>query len=84
MADPTDWHRRQALQIAAQLPEETEDARLVLKYVEDLIGFFWPQPDPPAPPPAGDGDQAVVRFPGGSSSPSRRASSSGRPLDLPK
>jgi hypothetical protein len=80
--DPKSLHRRQALQIASQLPQEPEDAWAVLAYVEQLVSlFFEDPPDDPAPP---SGDQAVVRFPGGPSSPKRRARSTGRPSGLPK
>lgn len=83
VADPKrGWHRRQALQIASQLPEEPEDAWAVLGYVEQLVGFFFEEPPDPSPDPPDD--QAVVRFPGGPSSPRRRARSTGRPSDLPK
>lgn len=78
--DTKGWLRRQALQIASQLPEEPEDAWAVLGYVQQLVRFFS---DGPPRPPAG-GDQAVVRFPGGPSSPRRRARSRGKPSDLPK
>ena len=81
-ADPTNWRKRQALQIAAQLPEEPDDARAVLLLVEELMGLFI-DPKPPTPSDGAD-DQAVVRFPGGSSTPSRRANSSGNPSVLPK
>jgi hypothetical protein len=80
--DPKEgWHRRQALQIASQLPEEAEDAWAVLRLVEQLVGFFFEKPPEPPPEPGG---QAVLRFPGGPSSPRRRARSTGSPSDLPK
>jgi hypothetical protein len=34
------WHRRQAVQIAASLPENIEDARLVLKLTAELLNTF--------------------------------------------
>lgn len=82
--DPTDWHMRQALQIAAQLPAEPNDAWAILSCVEDLQRYLSGPPPMPAPP--GGGSDQVVRFPGGSrgTSPRRRASSSGRPSGLPK
>lgn len=80
---PTAWHRRQALQIASQLPEEPDDARAVLSCVEQLVTFFFERPPEPPEPPRG-GDQAVLRFPGGPSSPKRRARSTAKPPDLPK
>lgn len=82
------WHWRQALQIAGQFPEKANDAWLVLAYVERLVklGFDPPPTEfdpPPAAPEPGNGDQ-VVRFPGGTNSPSRRASSRGNASILPK
>ena len=81
MADDAGWHRKQALHIAAQLPENVEDAWAVLGYVEDLVQNFFEDPEQPPP----GGDQAVVRFPGGGpASPRRRARSRGKPAGLPK
>lgn len=74
------WHVQQALQIAAQLPGEPEEAFKILSLVEEILRFLYTPP----PPPAGGPDQAVVRFPGGSSSPSRRTNSSGNPSAFPK
>ena len=34
------WHRRHAIQIAAALPETTEDALLVLELARDLVEGF--------------------------------------------
>lgn len=34
------WHRRHAIQIVAQLPEKTEDARMVLDLARDLVDGF--------------------------------------------
>jgi hypothetical protein len=34
------WHRRQAIQIAASLPEDDDDARIVLKLVNELLNTF--------------------------------------------
>lgn len=82
------WHWRQALQIAGQFPEKADDAWLVLAYVEKLVklGFDPPPTEfdpPPTAPEPNDGGQ-VVRFPGGTNSPRRRASSSGSPSVLAK
>ena len=79
--DRTNWQKRQAQQLASQLPEEPVDAWAILSLVEQLQVFFW-GPRPTDPPPD-RGDQVVV-FPGGSNSPRRRASSMGRASDLPK
>ncbi len=44
------WLRRQAIQVAAQLPEKREDALRVLEYARDLVTEFLmktrPEPDP--------------------------------------
>lgn len=34
------WHRRLAIQIAAQLPDEPDDALEVLAYAEELVERF--------------------------------------------
>ena len=36
--------RRQAIQIAAQLPDDREDAKLVLAYAAELMGWLMPPP----------------------------------------
>jgi hypothetical protein len=43
-------YKRHAIQLAAQLPERQEDARIVLKYMTELVeGFLAPdQPRRPA------------------------------------
>lgn len=40
MPVPSAWHRRQALMLASQLPESTEDAQMVLRAVSELLGFI--------------------------------------------
>lgn len=40
MGMPLGWHRRHALAIAAQLPENTADALLVLQAVKELVDTF--------------------------------------------
>lgn len=37
---PEAWHRRQAIQIAAALPETNEDALLVLSLAKELVTGF--------------------------------------------
>jgi hypothetical protein len=82
VVDRTNWHKRQAQQLASQLPEEPADAWAILSFVEELQEFFWgPRPSGPTP---GDGGDQVVAFPGGSKRPNRRANSIGRPSALPK
>jgi hypothetical protein len=41
------WHRRHAIQIAAALPETTEDALLVLELARDLVEGFLAGNQPP-------------------------------------
>jgi hypothetical protein len=40
---PLGWHRRHALVMAGQLPENTEDARLVLIALHELVDNFLAQ-----------------------------------------
>jgi len=37
---PSSWHRRQAMVLAGQLPESTEDALLILQAVHELVSTF--------------------------------------------
>jgi hypothetical protein len=76
------WHWRQAMNIACQFPEKASDAWLVLDYVEKLLQLGFDPP--PALPPETISEGQLVRFPGGANSPSRRATSRGRPSVLPK
>lgn len=56
------WLRRQAVQIAAQLPENPDEAVAVLELARKLVeGFLMPQP-------ALDRPAAVVPFPASASS----------------
>lgn len=78
------WLRRHAVQIAAQLPEDRDEALAVLQYCRDLVVTFltpatgsYPQDD--------SADHArVIRLRASGTSPSLRASSNGRPSGLPK
>lgn len=40
MGTPMGWHRRQALTLVSQLPENTADALLVLDAARDLVENF--------------------------------------------
>ena len=40
MGMPSLWHRRQALMLAGQLPENPEDARMVILAVTELLETF--------------------------------------------
>lgn len=40
MAESHDWRRRTAIQIAAQLPDNPDDALVVLDYARELVGFL--------------------------------------------
>ncbi len=43
------WHRRHAIQIAAALPETTEDALIVLRLATGLVEGFLAGPEKPGP-----------------------------------
>lgn len=43
------WHRRRALMLASQLPENTRDALLVLRAVHTLINDFLLDEEPRKP-----------------------------------
>lgn len=44
------WHKRQAIQIAAALPETAEDALIVLELARELVeGFLYPAQRPETP-----------------------------------
>lgn len=43
MGMPLMWHRRHALLLASQLPDNPEDARLVVKAVAELLETFLAQ-----------------------------------------
>lgn len=79
MSRSKNWHHRLALQIAAQLPEDTDDQLEVLNCVHRIVGFLARRPRV-----ADNSGQTVLRFPGKSKTPRRRASSSGNPSGLPK
>jgi hypothetical protein len=40
MGVPQHWHRRQAIVLAGQLPDNTADALLVLQSLRELIDFM--------------------------------------------
>lgn len=40
MGMPQNWHRRQAMVVAGQLPENTADALLVLQAARELVETF--------------------------------------------
>ncbi|XIA66852.1 hypothetical protein ACFIOY_13710 [Bradyrhizobium sp. TZ2] len=40
------WHRRHAVMLASQLPEETEDALAVLRLATQLVTGFLAGPSP--------------------------------------
>ena len=76
------WHWRQALQIAAQIPEGKHDAWLVMGCIEQLLNVC--HRDPPPTPPTTSPEGQLLRFPRVSRTPRRRATSSGKPSGLPK
>ncbi|UQD96126.1 hypothetical protein [Bradyrhizobium japonicum] len=40
------WHRRHAVMLASQLPEETEDALIVLRLATQLVTGFLAEDEP--------------------------------------
>ena len=46
MSGKGDWRRRHAIQIAAQLPEDAEDALIVLECARELVEGFLARPLP--------------------------------------
>ena len=46
MERPSNWHRRQALMLASQLPEDVTDAKLIVEAVRELLETFMIE-DPP-------------------------------------
>jgi hypothetical protein len=53
------WHRRHAIQIAAALPEDAEDALTVLELAKQLVERFLAPPQRPEPP-SGARERGVV------------------------
>ena len=51
MGSPLLWHRRHAILLAGQLPENTEDAKLVLEAIQELMDNFLVVADRKATPP---------------------------------
>ncbi|MGF6308872.1 hypothetical protein ABIB82_002509 [Bradyrhizobium sp. i1.8.4] len=47
MAQEESWHRRQAVMLAAQLPEKTDDALTVLRLATQLVTNFLSVDEPP-------------------------------------
>lgn len=42
---PENWHKRHAIQLAAQLPERPEDALIVLELIKEIVErFLAPRP----------------------------------------
>lgn len=74
------WHRRHAIQLAAQLPEHPEDALAVLRYATELVEQFLA----PSYPQEAQGRPVVAFRRTGASSPRERAISSVSPSALPK
>jgi hypothetical protein len=55
------WHRRLALGLAAQLPDNADDARAVLACIEELVeNFLYPRPAEGA----GEAQDRVLPFAG--------------------
>ncbi len=83
MHDTREKLKAQALQLAAQLPEDHEEALLVISYLKELIE--WGMGHELSTTAAIGQRGVLVRFPGSEgNSPSRLASSIGSPSGLPK
>ena len=54
------WHRRHAIQLAASLPENIDDARIVLRLAQELLDGFLAKPADQAL----DREGVLVAFPG--------------------
>ena len=50
MAKIEAWHRRLAVQLASQLPDGVEDARIVIRLTQELLEGFLAPPEQPARP----------------------------------
>lgn len=48
MEQPKNWHRRQAMMLASQLPEDVTDAKLIVEAVRQLLDTFMAQELPRA------------------------------------
>lgn len=60
MEMPQSWHRRHALTIASQLPENVSDARLVLMAVNELVEGYLSKSEEGKP----EAESNVVPFTG--------------------
>lgn len=79
------WRKRLAIQLAAQLPEGTEDALVVLGYAQELVTEFLASGGDGYPQKKSVVDQRrPLTVVSESISPSLRAISSGSPSALPK
>jgi hypothetical protein len=66
LPEPLPWHRRHAMQIAMQLPEDFDDAVAVLRATESLLAFLRNDQDLGVRAPLDcerDGVGTVVMFP---------------------
>lgn len=45
MGMPQGWHRRQAMLLASQLPEDQGDAQLIMQAVRELLDTFMDHPE---------------------------------------
>lgn len=80
------WRRRQAVQLAAQLPESRADAIAVLEYVRQIAeSHMFPLEGSYPQALETDGNHGrVLELCAGPISPKRRASSNGSPSAFPK
>jgi hypothetical protein len=49
MGMPLQWHRRHAMMLASQLPENTADAHLIVQAMTELLDTFMSKAPPEEP-----------------------------------
>jgi len=45
MAKIETWHRRHAVQLASQLPDDLDDARIIIRLTQELLDSFLAEPE---------------------------------------
>ncbi len=73
------WRRRHALALAAQLPEQHEDAKAVIRLMQDLIDGFLNEQQAPRPVQEVQRGRLLALPLDCDNSPSRLAKSNGKP-----
>lgn len=80
----TSWQRRLAVQLAAQLPEEKNDAMAVIEHLKRIASGFLFAEGESNPQGTMVNHRPVFEVLEGSGSSSLRASANGKPSGLPK